>query len=83
MPLQGPVLSSHFYRTYAEYREHPVYLAARAAAMRAAEYRCLECGEPATEVHHLRYPPWGTFDLPSNLRPVCHDCHCRIEGKPS
>src|SRR5262252_7280776 len=78
--LREPVLSRRFYQTYDEYRHHPVFLAARDVAMRRANYRC-RCGAVATEVHHLKYPPWGTFDVPSNLQPVCHPCHCRIEGK--
>ena len=78
--LQREPLSFLFYATYDEYRAHPVFQAARAVAMRAAGGRC-RCGAPATEVHHLVYPPWGTFDVPSNLLPVCHACHCRLEGK--
>jgi HNH endonuclease len=58
-----------------------VYQAARTVAMRAANYRCVYCGAPASEVHHVQYPPWGTFDVPANMEPVCHACHCRIEGK--
>lgn len=34
-----------------------------------------------TEVHHLQYPPWGTFDVIENLLAVCHECHCTIHGK--
>jgi len=43
---------------------------------------CEVCGKhPPTEVHHLRYPPWGTFDTEDNLLAVCHPCHCEIHGK--
>lgn len=73
---------THFscYRT--EYLTHPVYRAIREVALKRAQHRCVDCGQPATEVHHIRYPkPWGTFDTPANLKPVCHACHCRIEGK--
>jgi hypothetical protein len=80
--LKTEPLSFRYYKDYDAYLRHPVFLAARAVAMRMAEYRC-SCGAPATEVHHRQYPPWGTFDLPSNLEPVCHSCHCRLEGKPS
>lgn len=45
--------------------------------------RCVRCGAHATEVHHLRYPPWGTFDVPENLEPICHACHCLAHGKES
>ena len=34
-----------------------------------------------TEVHHVRYPPWGTFDTVDNLLAVCHECHCEAHGK--
>lgn len=68
------------YETYQQYLSHPVFRAARAVAMRRAEGLC-PCGQPATEVHHKRYPPWGMFDVPSNLQPVCHACHCKEHGK--
>jgi len=58
-------------------------LPARTAALRRDGFRCVCCGEPASEMHHLDYPPWGTFDVPSNMESVCHACHCRIEGKPA
>jgi hypothetical protein len=45
---------------------------------------CERChGRPPTEPHHLRYPPWGTFDVPENMIAVCHPCHCEIHGKES
>lgn len=78
------VYSFHYYHSYDDYLGHPFFKAARAVAMRRAGWRCEECRVTvATEVHHLRYPPWGTFDLPSNLKAVCHECHCKIEGKAS
>jgi len=50
--------------------------------MRRANGRCERChARPATEVHHLRYPPWGTFDLPTNLIALCRPCHAAIHGK--
>lgn len=43
---------------------------------------CQRCKQAkATQVHHLRYPPWGTFDVVENLLPVCYACHCEIHGK--
>jgi len=52
--------------------------------MKRAQGKCQRClMNPATEVHHLRYPKWGTFDVPANLMAVCHGCHCDIEGKAS
>lgn len=81
--LRKPPISFRFYRTYDEYLRHPVFQAARAVAMRHANGRCVSCGAKATEVHHIAYPPWGAFDVPKHLQPVCHACHCQIEGKRS
>jgi hypothetical protein len=80
--LREKFLTSLFYQSYEEYLHHPVFLAARAAAMARTGGKCERCSSrPASEVHHLHYPPWGTFDVPSNLMPICHECHCEIEGK--
>ncbi len=74
-----------YFRSYREYLRHPVFRIVRQIAMEAAGYRCQRCRRAcATEVHHHDgYPPWGTFDVPSKLMPVCHQCHCVLEGKPS
>lgn len=50
--------------------------------MELACHICQRCkAAPATQVHHLRYPKWGTFDVVENLMPVCYKCHCEIHGK--
>ena len=70
------------YRTYAEYLKHPRFLAIRAKVFDRAGGICERCGRrPPREPHHLRYPPWGTFDVPENMIAVCHECHCDIHGK--
>ncbi len=70
------------YRTYAEYLKHPKFLAIRAVVMARNGGLCERCNNRrATEPHHLKYPPWGTFDVPENLIAVCHPCHCVIHGK--
>ena len=70
------------YRNYAEYLRHPKFREIRAIAMRRANWWCQRCGgRRATEVHHLKYPTWGTFDVPENLVAICHECHCEIHGK--
>ena len=70
------------YQGYREYLAHPVFKAARAVAMRRADWKC-PCGKKASEVHHRdgKYPPWGMFDVPCNLLPICHACHCLEHGK--
>lgn len=80
MALRKPPISFKQYATYAKYLVHPVFRAAREVVMKRAEFRC-GCGMPATEVHHIDYCRWGLFDPPSKLLPVCHDCHCILEGK--
>lgn len=70
------------YRTYAEYLKHPRFLKIRAQVFKRAAGLCERCRKrPPTEPHHLRYPPWGTFDVPENMIAVCHPCHCEIHGK--
>jgi len=70
------------YRSYAEYLRHPRFLKIRAEVFERAAGLCERCGQrPPTEPHHLRYPPWGTFDVPENMIAVCHQCHCEIHGK--
>lgn len=87
MQLRRSPLSSERarYATYAEYLTHPVFRAARAVAIHRADGKCQQpgCTDAATEVHHVDYPAWGSFDVPANLRPVCHACHCALEGKAS
>jgi hypothetical protein len=76
LPLEPP------YRSYAEYLKHPEFLKVRAEVFARAAGTCERCGQrPPTEPHHLRYPPWGTFDVPGNLLAICHLCHCEIHGK--
>jgi len=69
------------YRNYKEYLRHPKFKAVRAVAMKSADHTCQDCkAARATEVHHIKYPPWGTFDVPENLIPICHTCHCKRHG---
>lgn len=70
------------YRTYREYLKHPRFLEVRAKVFDRAAGLCERCKvRPPSEPHHLRYPPWGTFDVPENMIAVCHPCHCEIHGK--
>ncbi len=75
-------MSNSPYATYQDYLRHPRFLAIRQLVMERAGGVCERCGvRPAREPHHLRYPKWGTFDVPDNLIAVCHECHCRFHGK--
>jgi 5-methylcytosine-specific restriction endonuclease McrA len=75
-------LFSRVYSTYDEYLRHPRFRAIRRKALERDGYTCTICERnAANQVHHLRYPKWGTFDTPRNLISVCYECHCVIEGK--
>ena len=70
------------YDTYEEYLRTPEFRAVRAQVMARAQGVCERCGRrQATEPHHLRYPKWGTLDVPENMIAVCHECHCELHGK--
>lgn len=72
------------YRGYREYLRHPRFREIRGEVFKWAAGLCERCMDRTpTEPHHLRYPPWGTFDVPENMIAVCHGCHCEIHGKAS
>lgn len=72
------------YKTYQEYLSHQRFRAVRKQAINAAGGTCVDCKKKkATEVHHIKYPHWGTFDTVENLVPLCHSCHCIRHGKES
>lgn len=72
------------YQSYEAYLVQPLYRIARSVAIRRANGICEECKvEPVTEAHHKQYPVWGTFDTPSNLLAICHQCHCKKHNKDS
>lgn len=70
------------YKTYGEYRQLPEFKAVRAQVYKRAGGVCERChSAPVTEAHHIKYPPWGTIDVPENMIAVCHRCHCELHGK--
>jgi hypothetical protein len=70
------------YQNYSEYLQQPEFQAIRKEVLARANFLCERCGwAEATEVHHIIYPPWGTWDTADNLRALCHACHSRLEGK--
>jgi len=71
------------YTTYDEYLAHPNYKAIRAKAIDRSGGICERCKiQAVTEVHHVEYPPWGTFETDADsLLALCHKCHCKIHGK--
>lgn len=80
LPRRRP--SKPEYSSYREYLKHPRFLAVRKQVFHRAGGLCERCHvSPPTEPHHLRYPPWGEFDVPENLVAICHGCHCEVHGK--
>ena len=71
------------YRTYSEYLQHPRYLTIRQIAIDRSNGSCELCERCiVTEVHHVEYPKWGTFEKNADkLLALCHQCHCKIHGK--
>ena len=71
------------YLTYQDYLNHPKYKAVRAQALARAGGICEQCHKGGvSEVHHVQYPPWGTFEENADhLLAVCHRCHCQIHDK--
>lgn len=67
-------MSAHHRRLYQERRRE--WEAARRQALADASGRCLRCGDPATEVHHLKpLQDGGALTEQSNLAPLCKRCH--------
>lgn len=54
-----------------------------AKKMQDAGYRCENCGELATEVHHVETldESWGRRMDYSNLKALCHRCHDEVHGR--
>jgi len=71
------------YRTYEQYLAHPKFKRVRAMAFERACGLCEICGKHAAiDIHHVKYPPWGTFETNAdNLLALCRRCHCQVHGK--
>ncbi len=54
-----------------------------ARKMQDAGYRCENCGELATEVHHVETleENWGRRMDYTNLKALCHRCHDEVHGR--
>lgn len=43
-------------------------------------YKCLNCGEQASQVHHIVPEAVGGLDILSNLASLCDECHSKVHG---
>lgn len=39
-----------------------------------------DCGRVATSLHHKIYKSLGGSDHPTNLKPICFDCHYKLHN---
>ena len=42
--------------------------------------KCLLCGKPITQYHHIVPQKTGKYDNVNNIAGLCNDCHCRAHG---
>lgn len=66
---------------YQKYIKSPEWEKLKNAALKAAKFRCENCGAPAQTVHHLKYPESFSEDSLENLQVLCHGCHFVIHKK--
>ena len=73
-------LQARGYRSYAKYLTSKAWARLRAKVLRRDEWRCVTCGEQATQVHHRSYDirtmDGGRLDA---LVSLCHACHEWVE----
>ena len=63
--------------TYREYLKSDVWKKKREKVLKRDKYRCVHCGNKATEVHHKVYTIWGKEKL-KHLESICHTCHMNL-----
>jgi hypothetical protein len=68
------------YKTYPDYLRSPQFQIVKKMAVDRSGGRCEKCKiKSATHVHHIKYPPWGTYEKDaSGVIALCHDCHYEI-----
>ena len=59
---------------YLSYLRSDVWREKRKEFLEDSNYECEECGEKATEVHHLHYDSVGEEER-DDVVVCCHECH--------
>ena len=63
---------------YRDYLKSPQWRKVRLRRLKKDKYSCVLCeSRLSLEVHHLTYRRLG-WELLSDLRTLCHECHCKI-----
>ena len=65
---------------YRRYLQSDTWKTKRKAVLRAAGFRCRQCGATATEVHHETYKRIYNERL-SDLTALCSECHKALHSK--
>ena len=61
---------------YRSYLQSDDWKRKRYVVLKRDNWRCIYCGAPATEVHHLKYAKWNIGKEPIDwLVSVCKSCH--------
>jgi 5-methylcytosine-specific restriction endonuclease McrA len=61
---------------YREYLQSEEWKRKRYVVLKRDNWRCVYCGAPATEVHHLKYAKYNIGKEPIDwLVSVCKNCH--------
>jgi 5-methylcytosine-specific restriction endonuclease McrA len=71
---------SEWFTWYDKYLASLAWKEIRAKVLMRDEYKCLACGSPATQVHHLTYERVG-YEHIDDLASVCVDCHQYVHGR--
>jgi len=66
---------------YIEYLKSQDWRDRRKELMSEANWECNQCGEKATQLHHISYENLGEEELDYDVIALCTDCHNEIHGK--
>ena len=60
---------------YLDYIRSPEWRILRTQLLNEAEWICNDCGEKATQLHHINYENLGLEELEIDVIPLCTKCH--------
>lgn len=65
---------------YRDYLSSDDWKERRKEMMEEAGWVCNECGNKATQLHHLAYDNLGCEELDIDVIPLCTACHREVHG---
>ena len=66
---------------YIDYLQSDDWKERRKELMEEANGECSECGDKATELHHLNYNKLGYEELDEDVVALCNECHKEMHNK--